>query len=116
MYVQFSLNVICPLCLQAWLAAVSWLDDEMRPAVAQTIWVLIKKQTNCETDTVLYRLNIFNKDSVYFNIVWTFGPFSTESSAFCVTNIDHICSTFFCLLHNHVPFFGPLASCYFFFT
>lgn len=52
MHVQFSLNVICPLCLQAWLAAVSWLDDEMRPAVAQTIWVLIKKQTNCETVTV----------------------------------------------------------------
>lgn len=41
-HVQFSLNVICPLCLQAWLVAVSWLDDEFRPAVAQMIPVLIK--------------------------------------------------------------------------
>lgn len=38
----FPLNVIYPLCLQAWLAAVSWLDDEIRPAVAQMIWALTK--------------------------------------------------------------------------
>lgn len=41
-HVQFSPNVICPLCSQAWLAAVSWLDDEVRPAVAQMVWFHIK--------------------------------------------------------------------------
>lgn len=70
MHLQFSLNVICPLCLQAWLAAVSWLDDEMQPAVAQTIWVLIKnkktKHTHRNCHCVFYRLNIFNKDSAFF--------------------------------------------------
>lgn len=41
-HVQFSPNVICPLCSQAWLAAVSWLNDEVRPAVAQMVWFHIK--------------------------------------------------------------------------
>lgn len=55
------------LCSQAWLAAVSWLDDEIRPAAAQMVWFLLKK--NCHS--AFYRLKYFNKDSVYFNTFWT---------------------------------------------
>lgn len=68
----FPLNVIYPLCLQAWLAAVSWLDDEIRPAVAQMIWALTKTRKLSLCFAKIRTFFCFNKDAAYFGTFWTF--------------------------------------------
>ena len=122
MHVQFSPNVICPLCSQAWLAAVSWLDDEIRPAVAQMVWFLMKKRENCHS--AVFRFRYFNKDSVYFNtffypffyyiLIIHVQPFLTSLTCLflCLhlNHLSHALLLFLLYFPPVLPFVIPLLS------